>query len=60
MKHVLLACALLVSGPGLAAQETPEGGKSLLDLKPDDHLVEIGCGWGGFALHAASRYGCRD
>ena len=22
-------------------------------------MVEIGTGWGGFALHAASRYGCR-
>jgi len=30
-----------------------------LDLGPDDHLVEIGTGWGGLALHAASRYGCR-
>jgi len=30
-----------------------------LELGPDDHVVEIGCGWGGFAIHAASRYGCR-
>jgi len=30
-----------------------------LDLQPEDHLVEIGCGWGGLAIHAASRYGCR-
>ena len=30
-----------------------------LDLGPDDHVVEIGTGWGGFALHAASTYGCR-
>ncbi len=30
-----------------------------LDLGPDDHVVEIGTGWGGFAIHAASRYGCR-
>ena len=30
-----------------------------LDLKPTDHLVEIGTGWGGMALHAASRFGCR-
>jgi len=29
-----------------------------LDLKPTDHVVEIGTGWGGFAIHAASRYGC--
>ncbi|QOJ32301.1 MAG: class I SAM-dependent methyltransferase [Gammaproteobacteria bacterium] len=30
-----------------------------LDLRPGDHLLEIGTGWGGLALHAASRCGCR-
>ncbi len=30
-----------------------------LDLKPSDHLLEIGTGWGAFALHAAREYGCR-
>ncbi len=30
-----------------------------LDLGPDDHVVEIGTGWGGFAIHAAQNYGCR-
>jgi len=30
-----------------------------LDLKPTDHLLEIGTGWGGFALYAAEHYGCR-
>ena len=30
-----------------------------LELGADDHVVEIGTGWGGFALHAASTYGCR-
>lgn len=30
-----------------------------LQLASDDHLLEIGTGWGGFALHAASQYGCR-
>jgi cyclopropane-fatty-acyl-phospholipid synthase len=29
-----------------------------LDLKPNDHLLEIGTGWGGLALHAAQHYGC--
>jgi cyclopropane-fatty-acyl-phospholipid synthase len=28
-------------------------------LGPDDHVLEIGCGWGSFAMHAASNYGCR-
>ena len=30
-----------------------------LDLKANDHVVEIGTGWGSFAIHAASHYGCR-
>jgi cyclopropane-fatty-acyl-phospholipid synthase len=30
-----------------------------LDLKPSDHLLEIGTGWGALALHAAQHYGCR-
>jgi cyclopropane-fatty-acyl-phospholipid synthase len=30
-----------------------------LDLLPSDHLLEIGCGWGGLAIHAATHYGCR-
>ena len=30
-----------------------------LELGAADHVVEIGTGWGGFAIHAASRYGCR-
>ena len=29
------------------------------ELGPADHVVEIGSGWGGFALHAAGRHGCR-
>jgi cyclopropane-fatty-acyl-phospholipid synthase len=30
-----------------------------LDLRPDDHLLEIGTGWGGLAMHAARTRGCR-
>jgi hypothetical protein len=30
-----------------------------LELTPQDHVLEIGTGWGGFAIHAASQYGCR-
>ena len=29
-----------------------------LDLKPNDHVLEIGCGWGGFAEIAAEEFGC--
>jgi cyclopropane-fatty-acyl-phospholipid synthase len=31
----------------------------LLELGPRDHVLEIGCGWGGFALHAARTRGCK-
>jgi cyclopropane-fatty-acyl-phospholipid synthase len=30
-----------------------------LMLSPDDHLLEIGTGWGGLALYAAENFGCR-
>jgi len=30
-----------------------------LALRPDDHLLEIGTGWGSLAIHAATRYRCR-
>jgi cyclopropane-fatty-acyl-phospholipid synthase len=30
-----------------------------LHLSADDHVLDIGCGWGGFARFAAERYGCR-
>jgi cyclopropane-fatty-acyl-phospholipid synthase len=31
----------------------------LLEIQPDEHVLEIGSGWGGFATHAAKNYGCR-
>ena len=30
-----------------------------LQLTADDNVIEIGTGWGGFALHAAKHYGCK-
>ncbi|MCA0900941.1 SAM-dependent methyltransferase [Microbulbifer agarilyticus] len=30
-----------------------------LQLKPTDHLLEIGTGWGGMAVYAAKHYGCQ-
>jgi cyclopropane-fatty-acyl-phospholipid synthase len=30
-----------------------------LGLRPGMHLLEIGTGWGGLAMHAAQHYGCR-
>ncbi len=30
-----------------------------LECSQNDHILEIGCGWGGFALYAARQTGCR-
>jgi cyclopropane-fatty-acyl-phospholipid synthase len=30
-----------------------------LELKPHEHLLEIGTGWGSMAIYAASHYGCK-
>ena len=30
-----------------------------MKLSPNDHVLEIGTGWGGFAHYAAKNYGCR-
>ncbi len=30
-----------------------------LQLNEEDHLLEIGTGWGGLAIHAAKHYGCK-
>ena len=30
-----------------------------LNIQSDDHIVEIGTGWGSFALHAVKKYDCR-
>jgi cyclopropane-fatty-acyl-phospholipid synthase len=30
-----------------------------IELSPTDHVLDIGCGWGGFAKYAAKHYGCK-
>ncbi len=32
---------------------------NLAEIQPEDHVVEVGCGWGSFAQHAAATRGCR-
>lgn len=56
------SCALF-ERPGMSLEEASVAKLDAicrkLDLSAADHVVEIGTGWGGFAVHAASRYGCR-
>ena len=68
-ERMMYSCALYPSEPAASAG----AGMSLeeaqlaklrricakLELGPDDHLLEIGTGWGGLAVHAAREHGCR-
>ena len=51
------------SRPGMTLEEASTAKLELvcekLELGPDDHVLEIGTGWGGFAIHAAATRGCR-
>ncbi|MDZ4672837.1 MAG: cyclopropane-fatty-acyl-phospholipid synthase family protein [Gemmatimonadota bacterium] len=53
----------LFERPGASMAEASEAKyariAALLDLQPSDHVVEIGTGWGGFAIHAARHHRCR-
>ncbi len=59
---MMYSCALFES-PDVALEQAQlaklERICQQLRLGPDDHLLEIGSGWGAMAVHAASRYGCR-
>ena len=59
---MMYSCAVFDS-PGATLEEASlaklERVCAKLDLRPDDHVLEIGTGWGGFAVYAAERYGCR-
>jgi cyclopropane-fatty-acyl-phospholipid synthase len=59
---MMYSCALF-ERPGMSLEEASIAKNDRicrkLRLSAGDHLVEIGTGWGGFAIHAASRFGCR-
>ena len=59
---MMYSCALF-SRPDMTLAEASaaklEAICSRLELGPGDHVLEIGTGWGGFAMHAAARHGCR-
>jgi cyclopropane-fatty-acyl-phospholipid synthase len=59
---MMYSCALF-ERPGMTLQEASvaklERVCDRLELGPEDHVLEIGTGWGGFALYAARTRGCR-
>ena len=59
---MMYSCAIFErAGVDLAAASRAKNDRICrkLDLNERDHVLEIGGGWGGFAIHAANRYGCR-
>jgi cyclopropane-fatty-acyl-phospholipid synthase len=60
-RSMTYSCAIFAPGDSLedAQLRKLEALCSMLDLRPDDHLLEIGSGWGGLAVHAATTRGCR-
>jgi cyclopropane-fatty-acyl-phospholipid synthase len=59
---MMYSCALF-ERPDMALADASRAKLDLvcrkLDLGPTSHVLEIGTGWGGFAIHAAGRHGCR-
>ncbi|MGA9858503.1 MAG: cyclopropane-fatty-acyl-phospholipid synthase family protein [Solirubrobacteraceae bacterium] len=59
---MMYSCALF-HRPGMTLAEASEAKLERvceeLAIGPDDHVLEIGTGWGGFAIHAAATRGCR-
>ena len=56
------SCAVFPSDASTLAEASREKFDRIcrkLHLGPADHVVEIGTGWGGFAVHAATHFGCR-
>jgi len=54
------SCALWPASSLAAAQQRKfDRLCDLLELSASDHVLEIGCGWGGMAIHAARTRGCR-
>lgn len=61
-ERMMYSCAYFPS-PGASLEEAQVAKLdricNQLRLGPDNHLLEIGTGWGGLAVHAAHGYGCR-
>ena len=59
-RSMTYSCALFKHGAS-TLEEAQEAKLELicrkLDLRPGGRLLDVGCGWGSFALHAAERHG---
>ncbi|MEK6228339.1 MAG: cyclopropane-fatty-acyl-phospholipid synthase family protein [Actinomycetota bacterium] len=59
-----MAYSCAVFSTGAASLEEAQDEKhelvcSKLGLQEGDHVLDVGCGWGSFAIHAAKRHGAR-
>ena len=55
------SCAIFAAGDTLeqAQRRKYQAMCDLIELRSGDHMLEIGTGWGGMAMHAAATSGCR-
>jgi len=56
------SCALYVSPSDSLEQAQEKKRQEIIRkaaIRPEDHVLEIGCGWGSFAIDAAKQTGCR-
>ena len=60
-KYAVLECFVLQGNETLEQAQLNKMDRLCrkLELKPTDHLLEIGTGWGGLAIFAAQNYGCQ-
>ena len=63
LDETMMYSSAIFERPDMALQDASEAKLEAicrkLGLGPEDHVLEIGTGWGGFALHAARTRGCR-
>ena len=63
LDETMMCSAAMFTEPGMDLGEAQRVKLDRLCIKlglgPEDNVVEIGTGWGGFACHAAANYGCR-
>jgi len=61
-RHLMYSCGFYQSATDtleMAQEQKIERICRKLDLGEDDRVLEIGAGWGGFAVWASTQYGCR-